>query len=74
MSLTAEGELARRGDDLPLGSRRGFLVREAGILLVLAINLVCGAVHASDYGQSWDDPRDAAYGRAALRAYEGSTG
>ena len=61
-----------RSDDLPGGSRRGFILSEAAILLLLAVNLVYGALHASDYGQSWDDPGDAAYGRVALRAYVGS--
>ena len=72
MSFAVEGDLANTYEDLPKAPRRGFLMREAGILLLLAMNLVFGATHASDYGQSWDDPGDAAYGRVAMRAYVGS--
>jgi len=42
--------------------------------ILLAVNLTYAALFASDYGQSWDDPGDAAYGQVALRAYAGSRG
>ena len=44
------------------------------LFLVLAGNVLYGALHASDYGQSWDDPAEADYGEAALRAYIGTRG
>ena len=44
------------------------------LVLVLAGNVLYGALHASDYGQSWDDPAEADYGEAALRAYIGTRG
>ncbi|HLC06295.1 MAG TPA: STT3 domain-containing protein [Anaerolineales bacterium] len=46
----------------------------ATVALLLASGLAYGVLHASDYGQSWDDPGDAGYGQAALRAYFGSQG
>jgi hypothetical protein len=45
MSLTAEGDLAMRSDDLPVSSRRGFILSEAAVVLLLAVNLVFGALH-----------------------------
>lgn len=44
------------------------------LVLVLAGNILYGTFHASDYGQSWDDPGDASFGQRTLRAYGGSTG
>lgn len=46
----------------------------AGMLLLISASLVYGALHASDYGQSTDDPGDAAYGEVTLRAYAGAAG
>jgi 4-amino-4-deoxy-L-arabinose transferase-like glycosyltransferase len=37
-------------------------------------NLAYALASADRYGQSWDDPGDAAYGQVALRAYGGSRG
>jgi hypothetical protein len=44
------------------------------LVLALAGNILYGAFHASDYGQSWDDPPEAAYGESTLRAYIGTRG
>ena len=47
--------------------------REAIVVVVLlAAGVLCAAGLASGYGQSWDDPGDAAYGQTVLRAYLGS--
>ncbi|MBF8260583.1 MAG: hypothetical protein HW376_112 [candidate division NC10 bacterium] len=42
--------------------------------LLISMNLAYGVLHAADYGQSWDDPGETAYGHAVLRAYSGWSG
>ncbi len=73
--------LERQGRGLARGVRAPAILSRAWrsprrrivvLVLVLGASFLLGALHASDYGQSWDDPGDAAFGRSALRAYSGS--
>jgi hypothetical protein len=41
---------------------------------ILLLTLTYGALSSAHYGQSWDDPEDAAFGKVAARAYLGSRG
>ena len=62
ISLTAEADLAIRGDDIPNASRGGFLDVGGRHPSADRMNLVLGAMQASDCGQSWGDRGDAAVG------------
>jgi hypothetical protein len=46
---------------------------EAVATLLVLLGLAYAFASAATHGQSWDDPGDAAFGRAYLRAYVGGT-
>jgi hypothetical protein len=56
------------------GTRRAG--RAAGLVLAACLlgNFIYAVSNYDRYGQSWDDPGDAAYGQATLSAYTGSSG
>lgn len=56
-------------DSSPATLSRSVLGERSALIILLAVLLLAGLSFANDYGMSWDEPDNAAYGEQALNTY-----